>query len=101
MAKFDLGQIVHHTQWGYRAVILSVDESFEGSDEWYAMMASSRAPRDVPWYHLLVDDSDAEEYVAESHLRADDSIAPVAHPLVEIVFDELRDGRYHRTRLLS
>lgn len=99
--KFSPGQLVHHKRFGYRGVVLSVDDAFEGSDDWYDRVALSRPPKDMPWYHVLVHDSAAETYVAERHLEVDESIAPIEHPLVEVFFDEIQDGRYVRTRIMN
>lgn len=99
--KFFTGQIVHHLKFGYRGVIASVDESFGGSDEWYDKVARSRPPKDKPWYHVLVDGARGETYVAERHLELDASKRPVEHPLIATFFDELRDGRYVRTREMN
>jgi heat shock protein HspQ len=99
--KFASGQVIHHKRFGYRGVIISVDDSFQGSEDWYQEVARSRPPRDRPWYHVLVDGSTQETYVAERHLELDDSEDPVEHPLVPMFFDEFRDGRYLRTRLLN
>jgi heat shock protein HspQ len=99
--KFESGQLIHHKRFGYRGVIISVDDVFSGADEWYEEVAASRPPKDKPWYHVLVDGEQTETYVAERHLEVDASGDPVDHPLVEILFDELRDGRYVRTRLLN
>ncbi|HUH04816.1 MAG TPA: heat shock protein HspQ [Kofleriaceae bacterium] len=99
--KFESGQLIHHKRFGYRGVIISVDDVFTGADEWYEEVAQSRPPKDRPWYHILVDGEEAETYVAERNLEVDATGEPVDHPLVEILFDELRDGRYVRTRLLN
>ena len=93
-AKFDVGQLVHHRLFHYRGVVVDVDPTFQGSDEWYERMARTRPPKDSPWYHVLVHNADHRTYVAERNLEADDSGAPVKHPLVSAVFDEFRDGRY-------
>ena len=99
--KFESGQLVHHTKFGYRGVVVSVDAQFEGTDDWYQEVARSRPPRGEPWYHVLVDGSTHETYVAERHLELDESEAPITHPLLELFFDELRNGRYVRTRMLN
>ena len=99
--KFESGQVIHHKNLGYRGVILSVDDTFEGTEEWYERVARSNPPRDKPWYHVLVHDSEHETYVAERNLEPDLDGGPVKHPLVEIFFDELRDGRYIRNRPLN
>ncbi len=98
-AGFHVGQLVHHRLFHYRGVVVDVDPTFQGSDEWYERMARTRPPKDRPWYHVLVHNADHQTYVAERNLEADDSGAPVKHPLVPAVFDEFRDGRYitHQT----
>jgi heat shock protein HspQ len=99
--KFKPGQLVHHKRFGYRGVVLAVDDRFQGSDDWYDRVAVSRPPKDMPWYHVLVHDSAAETYVAERHLELDESIAPIEHPLVGVFFDELHDGHYIRNRIMN
>lgn len=92
--KFNLGQIIHHVRFDYRGVIVDIDPSFQGSDEWYESVALSRPPKDQPWYHVLVHDSEDTTYVAERHLEPDDSDKPITHPELENYFDEFRGGFY-------
>lgn len=101
MAKYESGQIIHHKHFGYRGVVISVDECFQGSEEWYETAARTRPPKDRPWYHVLVGNTVAEAYVAERHLEPDESSAPVEHPLVGVFFDKLSEGRYIRDRLMN
>jgi heat shock protein HspQ len=63
--KFSVGELIHHRLFDYRGVIVDVDQSFQGTDEWYQSVAKSRPPRDEPWYHVLVHDSEHSTYVAE------------------------------------
>ena len=56
-AKFFVGQIVHHKKFDYRGVVFDVDATFQGTDEWYALVARSRPPKHMPWYHVLVDEA--------------------------------------------
>lgn len=93
-AQFYVGQLISHQKFGYRGVVFDVDPVFSGSEEWYDTMATSRPPKDKPWYHVLVDGSDHTTYVAERHLTADDSRQPVTHPMVEDVFSHFEDGSY-------
>lgn len=95
-AKFSVGDLVHHTRFDYRGVVVDVDPTFQSTDEWYEQVARSRPPKDKPWYHVLVHGSDHMTYVAERHLEADDSGEPVQHPLLELYFSRLEDGRYVR-----
>ena len=101
LPKFAAGQLVCHLKFGYRGVIVSVDPSFSGSDEWYDTVARSRPPRDRPWYHVLVHGAKHRTYVAERHLDLDRSGAPVEHPEVAEYFDELRDGAYRRSQRMN
>jgi len=94
--KFSVGQLVKHKLFHYRGVVADVDPEFLGSEEWYQEMAQSRPPRDLPWYHVLVDGGQHQTYVAERNLEADDSCLPVDHPLVDDIFLSFEDGCYRR-----
>ena len=92
--RFSVGQLVHHRLFDYRGVIVDVDETFQGTEEWYETVARSRPPKDRPWYHVLVSGSQQVTYVAERHLEADESGEPVRHPLLGEFFERFADGRY-------
>lgn len=96
--KFTIGQLVHHTLFDYRGVIVDVDPVFQGSEEWYEMMARSRPPKDKPWYHVLVHNADHGTYVAERHLEPDESAEQINHPALHEIFDRFVEGRYYRSR---
>ena len=93
-AEFFVGQIVHHKMNGYRGVVFDVDATFQGTDEWYDTVARSRPPRDMPWYHVLVDGAEHTTYVAERHLESDEHGMPINHPLVSELCGEFLEGRY-------
>ena len=95
-ARFSIGELVHHRLFHYRGVVFDVDAAFSGTDEWYEQVARSRPPRDAPWYHVLVDGATHTTYVAERNLEPDTSGEPIRHPLVDELFEALRDGRYLR-----
>lgn len=95
-AKFSIGELVHHKLFDYRGVVVDVDPTFQGSEEWYAQMAKSRPPKDRPWYHVLVDNATHQTYVAERNLEPDTIGAPIHHPVLDAFFDEFRDGVYVR-----
>jgi heat shock protein HspQ len=99
--KFESGQVVRHTRFGYRGVVISVDDAYAGSDEWYERAAKSRPPRDQPWYHVLVHETRSETYVAERHLTLVAEPEPVEHPLLPVFFDDVVDGRYVRNRVMN
>ena len=92
---FFIGQLVHHLKFDYRGVIIDVDAQFEGSEAWYQQVARSRPPKDRPWYHVLVHDSEQMTYVAERHLEPDSSGEAVNHPALALYFDGFANGIYH------
>lgn len=73
---------------------MDADPHFQGTEDWYEQVARSRPPKDQPWYRVLVHDAQHQTYVAERNLQADDTGEPVNHPLVGIMFNAFRDGRY-------
>jgi len=91
---FFIGQLVHHKKFDYRGVIIDVDAVFEGTQEWYQQVALSRPPKDKPWYHVLVDNSNQLTYVAERHLEQDHSNEAINNPAVDMYFDEFANGVY-------
>lgn len=93
-AKFSLGQLVQHTKFGYRGVIVGVDATFQGTDEWYENVARSRPPREKPWYNVLVHNGTHHTYVAERHLEPDELNTPINHPDVAVFFDRFEGDRY-------
>jgi len=99
-ARFAIGDVVEHRRFGYRGVVVDVDATFQLSDEWYEEVARSRPPKDAPWYHVVVQDSDSLRYVAEQNLEHDMSGLPVRNPVLGQLFDDFEGGRYvHRTRV--
>ena len=94
IARFFVGQLVHHRRFDYRGVVFDVDATFQGTDEWYETVARSRPPKNQPWYHELVDQATHVTYVAERNLEADNANTPIAHPLVTEIFDPFRRDRY-------
>jgi len=93
-AKFNVGQIIVHKLFNYRGVIIDVDPYFQATDEWYEKMTSTNPPKDKPWYHVLVDNSDHQTYVSERNLESGDTSLPINHPLVDKVFSQFQNGTY-------
>jgi heat shock protein HspQ len=94
VARFGVGDLVHHRLFSYRGVVVRVDPEFSLSDEWYAAVAKTRPPRDAPWYEVLVDESEDVTYVAERNLEPDEQSRPVRHPLVEDLLGDFLGSRY-------
>jgi heat shock protein HspQ len=94
--KFSVGELVHHRHFGYRGVVVDVDQNFQGTDEWYEAVAKSRPPKNKPWYHVLVHESNYSTYVAEQNLEANVLSEPIDHPMVEHLFSKWNNGKYVR-----
>ena len=92
--NFSVGQIVHHKLFDYRGVVIDVDPTFQGSEDWYQQMAKSRPPKDRPWYHVLIDGATQRTYVAERNLEPDTEGGPVNHPDITDYFQGLGDDGY-------
>jgi len=93
-ALFRVGQLVRHRLFGYRGVIIDLDPEFMLTQEWYNAVAKTRPPKDKPWYHVLVHDSDNQTYVAERNLEPDESTEPINHPELLRYFSGFEDGHY-------
>jgi heat shock protein HspQ len=97
-ARFQVGQPIHHKRFGYRGVIADVDPVFHGTEDWYEAMATSRPPKDRPWYHVLVHDAAHRTYVAERNLEPDLSGEAIRHPELSQFFEGFEDGLYQPRR---
>ncbi len=100
-AKFAVGQVIHHNKFDYRGVIIDVDPVFSATDEWYEKVARSRPPKDKPWYHVLVENSLTQSYVAERHLEVDESLKPIKNPAINIFFSSFKNGIYFNEKALN
>lgn len=99
---FQVGEIVHHLRYGYRGVIVGHDTICKAADDWYEFQTKGKSykpTRKQPWYHVLVDGSTTQTYVAQQNLEPGDSTYPIDHPMLEHVFTAFLDGRYHRESL--
>jgi heat shock protein HspQ len=94
LARFHIGQLIHHRLFDYRGVVLDVDPVFMGSEEWYNQVARSRPPKERPWYRVLVHGRQDETYVAERNLEEDVSNDPIEHPRLAEFFSDYEGGRY-------
>lgn len=101
IAQFAVGELVHHNLFNYRGVVIDVDPQFLLTDEWYDNVATSRPPKDLPWYHVLVHGSVHQTYVSERNLSADQSAEPIVHPQLDEYFNSFQNGRYHCDRPMN
>lgn len=93
-ASFTVGQLVRHVLFGYRGVIIDVDATFQGTEEWYTKMTSDNPPKNAPWYHILVHGSIHHAYAAETQLVVDLSGEPIEHPELDFFFRDFQNGVY-------
>ena len=93
-ARFSVGQVVRHKLFSYRGVVVDVDPKFCGSQEWYRKMASSRPPKNAPWYKVLMHSTENHTYVAERNLEPDQTGDPISHPDLDAYFLAFIEGTY-------
>ena len=99
---FRVGEIVHHLRYDYRGVIVGHDTTCKAADDLYEYQTKGKSykpTREQPWYHVLVDGSTTQTYVAQQNLETGDSSQPIDNPMVEHVFTTFLDGRYHKESL--
>ncbi|MDQ8196038.1 heat shock protein HspQ [Coraliomargarita sp. SDUM461004] len=91
---YELGVVVIHQLYGYRGVIVAVDDCCMAGDTWY-QSNKTQPSREQPWYHVLVHDSGGlSTYVAQSNLAEDSSGHPISHPRLQCYFSGFKAGRY-------
>lgn len=94
-SKYSPGSLVYHNRYGYRGIVVDVDEECLATDDWY-YGNQTQPDRSQPWAHVLVDGSDQVTYVAQSNLEPDDCEEKIEHPLVTYFFEKSGDGDYVR-----
>lgn len=95
---FRPGEVVRHVRYGYRGVIVAVDERCEAPEAWYR--ANQTQPnRQQPWYHVLVDGGPNVTYAAQTSLAIDPQPGPISHPLVAVFFHTFTGVRYERNEV--
>ena len=95
--QFAIGQVVRHTRYPFRGVIIDVDPEYANTDDWWQSIPEDERPRkDQPFYHLLAEnDSTAyHAYVSEQNLLTDESGEPLNHPDIKDVFGEFLGDHY-------
>jgi|SRR5690554_65708 len=100
-AKFAIGQVVTHALYGYKGVIIDADPVFSLSPEWYERMAQSRPAKDQPWYHILVNNSDIQTYVAEHSLVAEYRDLDITNPMVDSFFRTIDQQKYQHQETIN
>jgi len=101
LAKFAIGQIVHHKRHGYRGVIADADPQCSMDDAWYETKTDATAPRDEPWYEVLVDGTPITIYVAEEAIEIAEYQDEIEHPMLAEYFSCFNHDHYELARLQS
>ncbi len=92
--RYFIGQQILHRRFSYRGLIFDVDMTFQGTEEWYEQMATSKPPKDEPWYHVLVHEAEHTTYVAEQNMMPYSGSEYIDHPLLPGYFDGFDNGVY-------
>ena len=93
--RFAAGQLVRHRRYGYRGVVVALDERCGAPDEWY-LNNQTQPDRSQAWYHVFVHDSTTVTYAAEENLQPDDDGGPIDHPFISKFFSAFEGGAYTR-----
>ena len=83
--KFQIGDIIAHRRYGYRGVIVHIDPTFQGDENWY-LSNKTQPSKEKPWHFVLVDRNQQVTYVAEENLNHDYSGKSVVHPILNLFF---------------
>ncbi len=94
MPNYEIGQIVHHTRYDYRGVVIQIDDTCCASNTWYERNRT-HPNRNQPWYHVLVDGG-SQTYVAQENIELDQDLSEIHHPYIPRIFSLFLKGRYHR-----
>lgn len=94
-ARFKSGDVIAHRRYGYRGIVVDVDEECYATDDWY-YGNQTQPDRYQPWLHILVDGTGQVTYVAQSSVEKDASRAKIRHPLLPYFFTNMESGRYIR-----
>jgi heat shock protein HspQ len=92
---YEVGQVVRHRRYGYRGVIVAVDERCMADPAWYTCN-QTQPDQNQPWYHLLVHGCATTTYAAECNLLLDETCEPIDHPLLAAFFCGCCHGKYVR-----
>jgi heat shock protein HspQ len=94
---FKPGEIVKHKRYAYRAVIVHIDLSFEGDENWY-LSNQTQPSKKQPWYFTLVHGSQQVTYTAEENISSEISGKKVVHPMLNLFFSGFDSGLKRYTR---
>lgn len=93
--RFEIGTLIQHRRYGYRGVVVAVDETCRADEAWYKKN-QTQPERDQPWHHVLVHGSPSVTYAAGQNLMTDSELAEIHHPLLAEFFSSFDGDKYVR-----
>ncbi|MDG1154263.1 MAG: heat shock protein HspQ [Alphaproteobacteria bacterium] len=84
-SQFAIGDIVVHTKYHFRAVIVNVEYDIKNLKNYNLIKESidfSEDLVDLVWYKLLIDNGEDLIFVPETMIVSDSNVNPVQHPLL-------------------
>lgn len=93
--RFEVGTLVQHRRYGYRGVVVAVDDVCRADEAWYKKN-QTQPDRDQPWHHVLVHGSPSVTYAAGQNLTLDTEPAEIHHPLAAEFFSSFDGEKYVR-----
>jgi heat shock protein HspQ len=93
--SFQPGQLVRHRRYGYRGVVVDLDQDCKAAESWY-QSNQTQPLRQQPWYHVLVHGTATVTYAAQENLELDTCREAIDHPLLDAFFSDFQNGCYVR-----
>lgn len=93
--RFEVGTLVQHRRYGYRGVVVAVDDVCRADEAWY-QKNQTQPDRGQPWHHVLVHGSPSVTYAAGQNLMLDNELSEIHHPLVAEFFSKFDGEKYIR-----
>ena len=93
--RHEPGELVRHSRYGYRGVVVAVDDACQADEAWY-QKNNTQPDRDQPWHHVLVHGTSTTTYAAGENLLPDTTADEIRHPLVSVFFSSFDGDRYVR-----
>jgi heat shock protein HspQ len=100
-AKFNIGQIVRHSQSGYRGVIIDIDPEFVRQKMDVRPDQEFQHDKAEPWYHILLEEQNLQVYIAEQQLQRDSLGEPINHDYLDEYFSDFEQDHYVVRRALN
>ena len=100
-AKFNIGQLVRHSQSGYRGVIVDIDPEFNRRDVEIKPGEEVLSGKSEPWYHVLLEAQNLHAYISEQQLQRDNIGEPIDHVFLDEYFSDFEQDHYVVRRVLN